>query len=188
MGPALTRLLAPAYPADPATTLPSSALAIGLLALVAGAAGILRDGERLFRALAVATALLLAAGLHVVWPAFGARYVAPAGELAAGLTPVARPCDDLVVLGPYRPSLVLYAGRPVAFVGRREHSRLAEIAARPGRLFVLTPEALLPEVPSAVAALPRLASRGGYVVLASGSAASPCSIGGGFTRGAQPDG
>ena len=174
MGPELTRLLAPAYPADPATTLPSSALGVGLLALAAGAAALLGDGGRLFRALAVVSALLLAVGLHVVWPAFSARFVAPAGELAAGLAPVVRPCDDLVVLGPYRPSLVLYAGRPLTFVGRREHSRLAEIAARPGRLFVLTPGALLPELPPAVAALPRLASRGGYVVLASGSGASPC--------------
>ena len=45
----------------------------------------------------------------------------------------------------YLLSLVLYAGRRVTFVGRREHERLGELATRPGRLLVVAPD-----TPSAV--------------------------------------
>jgi len=174
LGGAVNRALAAAYPADPTAGLPFSVLAVGVLAAAAGAAGWLADGRRLFLALATVTALLFAVALHVAWPAFSARFVAPAGDLAARLGPASRPCDDVVVMGPYRPSLVLYAGRPLIFVGREEHSRLAEIAARPGRLLVLTPAALVAGLPPAVAALPRLDARGGYVVLASPPPADSC--------------
>jgi 4-amino-4-deoxy-L-arabinose transferase-like glycosyltransferase len=173
-GPRLAPLLARAYPGDPGVGLPGSLAVAGVLAGIAGAAAVLRDADRLFATLATATALLLAVAVHVAWPAFDAGFVAPAGELARIAAPMARPCDDVVVVGPYRPSLLLYAGRPVSFVGRLEYSRLAEIAARPGRLFVLSPRGLLAELPPAVAALPTVAERGGYRLLASGSPAASC--------------
>jgi len=78
-----------------------------------------------------------------------------------------------VVIEPYRPSLAWYARRPVLFVSIRDASRLAEIAARPGRLLVLTPRHRLDELPAAVGALPTLDTRGGYVLLAS-PPAGPC--------------
>lgn len=174
LGPTAARLLAPAYPAAPDAALPIGVAALGLLALAAAAAGLLRDGARLFAVLAVITALLLVSGLHAVLPAFDARFVAPAGQLARAAAAAARPCDEIVAIEPYRPSLVWYAGRPVTFVGVRDVSRLAELAARPGRLFVLTPRARLPDLPPAVAALPPLEARGGYVLLASPVASGPC--------------
>ena len=174
LGPTLARLLAPAYPSAPDASLPAGVAVLGLLALAAGAAGCLRDGARLFVALSVVATLLLAWGLHAVLPVFDARFVAPAGQLARAAAAAARPCDEVVAIEPYRPSLAWYAGRPVTFVGVRDASRLAELAARPGRLFVLTPRGRLAELPAAVAALSPLASRGGYVLLASATGGEPC--------------
>jgi 4-amino-4-deoxy-L-arabinose transferase-like glycosyltransferase len=166
LGPTVGRLVALAYPAEPDTALPGSLAAVGVGALALGATAALSDGARLFRALAVLTAVWLALGLHVAWPAFDARFVAPAAHLARAVARLARSCDTLAVLGPYRPSLVFYARRPVVFVGRRATGRLAELAARPGRLLVLTPAALRPELPPPIDAWPPLAQRGGYVLVA----------------------
>jgi hypothetical protein len=65
----------------------------------------------------------------------------------------------------------------VTFVGGRRRGddpRLAELVARPGRLFVIAPAALVPALPGAVATLPVLEARGGYVLLASDPAARGC--------------
>ncbi|MBI3458058.1 MAG: glycosyltransferase family 39 protein [Candidatus Rokubacteria bacterium] len=167
LGPTLTRLLASTYPTDPGAALPRSVVAIGALVLAAGAAAGFRDGSRLLPALAVLTAALLALGLHAVLPAFSADFVAPPGELVRRALPAVGPCDTLVAFGPYRPSLLLAARRPITFIGVQEPSRLVGIAARPGRLFLLTPRGLLDRLPPALAALPRLDSRGGYLLLAS---------------------
>lgn len=173
IGPAAGRLLAPAYPAEAGARLPPSGLLLAALALAIAAAGGFAGGRRLFGVLAGLTAAFLAVGLHVVWPAFDARFVAPAGDLVRRVAPAVRACDDLVVLGPYRPSLAFYASRPVVFVAPLEHARLAEIAARPGRLFVVMP-ADLPGVPAAIAALPVLERRGGYLAVASAPGPGGC--------------
>lgn len=173
-GPTLTRLLASTYPTDPGAALPRSVVAIGALVLAAGAAAGFRDGGRLLPALAVLTAALLALGLHAVLPAFSADFVAPPGDLVRRALPAVGPCDALVAFGPYRPSLLLAARRPITFVGVQEPSRLVGIAARPGRLFLLTPRGLLDRLPPALAALPRLDSRGGYLLLASPPTDEPC--------------
>ena len=92
------------------------------------------------------------------WPSASSRPFPPSapsswrrrGELAARAARVARPCDTLAALGPYRPSLLFYARRPVTFVsGRayRDEARLAELAGRPGRLYVIAPAALAPTLP-----------------------------------------
>jgi 4-amino-4-deoxy-L-arabinose transferase-like glycosyltransferase len=163
----ITRLLAAAYPADPGAGLSGGVPVMGALALAMGAAALVRDGERLFSLLAVLSALFIAVGLHVVLPAFSAEFVAPAGRLVAGIAPALRPCDDLAAVGPYRPSLVFYARRPVQFVDLRHPDRLAALAAARGRLFVVAPRAAIPALPGPLAALPELDARGGYVVLAS---------------------
>jgi 4-amino-4-deoxy-L-arabinose transferase-like glycosyltransferase len=173
LGDTVGRLLAPAYPAEAGARLPGSILLLAALGLGTAAAGALPDGRRLFAALAVLTTAFLAVGLHVVWPAFDARFVAPAGELVRRVRATVRPCDELVVLGPYRPSLVLYAGRRVTFLGRREHERLGALAARPGRLVVVAPVALAGASP-ALAGLPVLDRRGGYVALASAPVPGGC--------------
>jgi 4-amino-4-deoxy-L-arabinose transferase-like glycosyltransferase len=173
LGDTVGRLLAPAYPADAGAGLPWSFLLLAALALGTAAAATLTDGRRLFVALAVLTTAFLAAGLHLVWPAFDARFVAPAGELVRRVRAGVRPCDELVVLGPYRPSLVLYAERRVTFVGRREHERLDALAAGPRRLVVVTPAALTGASP-ALAPLAVLDRRGGYVALASAPAPGDC--------------
>jgi hypothetical protein len=164
--------LAPAYPADPRAALPATVLVVAALALAIGGTAALRDGPARFRGLAVLTTLFLLVGLHAVLPAFSAEFVAPAGELARRAAERTRPCDDLVGFGPYRPSLVFYARRPMTFVDVRDRSRLAEIAARPGRLFLVTPRRLQEALPPALAALPTLETRGGYALLA--SAEGPC--------------
>src|SRR5262249_31609611 len=97
LGPTVARLLAPAYPAARDATLPGSLVVLGLLALAAGAAAALRDGARLFGALTIIAALLLAGGVHLAWPAFDARFVTPAGQLARAAGAIARPCDDVVL-------------------------------------------------------------------------------------------
>ncbi len=170
----VTALLAPAYPVSPVAALSPVVLGLGAVALGAGAAAGLRDGTRLFVVLTVLTTLLVTLGLHVVFPAFSAEFVAPAGSLVARAAPAIGPCDELVAFGPYRPSLLFYARRPVSFVGLREASRLAGLAARPGRLFVVAPRGALAALPPAVAALPVLDARGGYVLLASAAAGGPC--------------
>lgn len=174
MGSSVVRLLAPAYPADPEAALPVALFAVGGLALAAAAGASLREGTTLFRTLAIVTAALLVVGLHAALPAFSAEFVAPAGELVRRAALSAGPCDDLVAVGPYRPSLVFYARRPVAFVDRLAAGRLGEIAARPGRLFLLTPRALREALPPALATLPPVDARGGYLLLASLAATSPC--------------
>jgi hypothetical protein len=152
---------------------------VGVLALAIGATAALRDGRRTFVALAVLTGAWLTLGLHVALPAFSADFVAPPGQLVQRHVPDVRPCDDLVVFGPYRPSLVFYARRPVIFVDTPDRARLAEIAARPRRLFLLTPRAMLDRLPPSLAALPPLDGGGGYVLLASPPTSGPCPSGGG---------
>jgi 4-amino-4-deoxy-L-arabinose transferase-like glycosyltransferase len=180
LGPAeIVRLLAPAYPAAAGTALPATAPVVA--ALVAGAAAavlLVRDGGRLFTVLAALAALVLVIGFQATLPAFSAAFVAPAGQLASRAAGAARPCDTLLAIGPYRPSLLFYARRPVAFVGgksARDDARLAELAARPGRLFVIAPAAMTPTLPPPVATLPVVEARGGYVLLASRAAVPGCS-------------
>jgi 4-amino-4-deoxy-L-arabinose transferase-like glycosyltransferase len=173
----LERLLAPAYPAAAGAALPASGLVIA--ALVAGAGGLafVRDGARLFNALAVLTALVLAISLQVALPAFSAAFVAPAGELAARAARTARACDTLVALGPYRPSLLFYARRPVVFVspaGLQRDPGLGELTTRSGRLFVIAPAPLARALPPPLGPLSVIEARGGYVLLASDPPAQGC--------------
>jgi 4-amino-4-deoxy-L-arabinose transferase-like glycosyltransferase len=169
----LVRLLAPAYPAAAGARLPASALLVAGLVASAGGVALVRDGAVLFKALAALGALVLAIGFQVALPGFGAAFVAPAGELAARAGRAARPCDTIAAAGPYRPSLLFYARRPVTFLGRRDDGRLAELLARPGQLFVIAPAALAGALPG-VGALSVVETRGGYVLLASGAPARGC--------------
>jgi 4-amino-4-deoxy-L-arabinose transferase-like glycosyltransferase len=172
----LVRLLAPAYPAAATATLPITALLLAALVAAAGAAARIRDGGRLFQALAALSALVLAVGFQAALPAFSAHFVAPAGELASRAARAARPCDTLAAVGPYRPSLLFYARRPVTFLGggaQRAEARLAELAGRPGRLFVIAPAALAPALPPGPG-LTVVEARGGYVLLASRAVVPGC--------------
>jgi 4-amino-4-deoxy-L-arabinose transferase-like glycosyltransferase len=169
----LVRLLAPAYPAAAGASLPASALLVSALVAGAGGVALVRDGTRLFTTLAVLSGLVLAIGFQVALPAFSREFVAPAGELAARAARAAGPCDTLASVGPYRPSLLFYARRPVEFLGRQGDARLAELASLPGRLFVIAPAALVRTLPGA-AALSVLETRGGYVLLASDPTARGC--------------
>jgi 4-amino-4-deoxy-L-arabinose transferase-like glycosyltransferase len=171
------RLLAPAYPAAAGARLPASVPVIAGLVASVGAVALVREGDRLFKTLVVLSALVLAISFQIALPAFSAEFVAPAGELATRAARTARPCDTLAAVGPYRPSLLFYARRPVTFVGGRsgdDDARLAELAVRPGRLFVIAPAALVRTLPAALAALPVLEARGGYVLLASDASTPGC--------------
>jgi 4-amino-4-deoxy-L-arabinose transferase-like glycosyltransferase len=173
----LVRLLAPAYPAAAGATVSSSALVVAALVVGLGGTALVRQGSRLFKALVVLSALILAIGFQITLPAFSAEFVAPAGQLATRAARVARPCDTLAAVGPYRPSLLFYARRPVAFItgrGLDDDARLAELAIQPGRLFVIAPAALVRTLPAALAALPELEARGGYVLLASDDSTPAC--------------
>ena len=169
----VVRLLAVAYPADAGASLPASALVVAALIAGAGGVALVRDGARLFTALAATTALVLAIGFQIALPAFSREFVAPAGELAAQAARAAKSCDTLAAAGPYRPSLLFYARRPVEFLGRQGEARLAELGARPGRLFLIAPAALVRTLPGA-GGLSVLDSRGGYVLLASDAATRGC--------------
>jgi len=173
----VVRLLATAYPAPSGTALPASALVVAVLVASAGGLAFMRNGARLFNALAVLSALVLVLSLQAVLPAFSAEFVAPAGQLAARAARTARPCDTLVALGPYRPSLLFYARRPLIFVspaGRQRDPGLAELAAGPGRLFVIAPADLARALPPPVGLLSVLETRGGYVLLASDAPDQGC--------------
>jgi 4-amino-4-deoxy-L-arabinose transferase-like glycosyltransferase len=167
MGSTVARLLAPAYPADAGASLPPSVYVLGMLALAIGATAALRDAARLFSSLAILTTALLVVGLHVVFPGFSTEFLNPAGELIRTAARLARPCDRLVAVGPYRPSLIFYARRPVTFVGVHDRIWIATLAAAPGRLLVLVPRASVDRLPPALAGLRPLDTRGGYVLLAS---------------------
>jgi hypothetical protein len=56
----------------------------------------------------------------------------------------------------------------------RNEARLAELAGRPGRLFVITPATLTSTLPPPVSGLAVVETRGGYVLLASQTAAPGC--------------
>ena len=174
MGATLTRLLARAYPADPSARIPLEVFALAGLAWLAAGSAAIRDGAVLFRMLAAVTVAFLLVGLHGVLPALSREFVAPAGDLARRAAQSAAPCDALVAFGPYRPSLTFYARGPVAFVDVPDRARLAELAARPGRLFLVTPKAARNALPPALGALPVLEARGGYVLLASGRSGGSC--------------
>ncbi len=174
MGPTVGRLLASAYPAGAGAAPPASALALGAVALVAAGTGALYTGARLFPVLATLTAVLFTLGLHVALPAFSAEFVAPPGDLLRRAAPDTGPCDVLVVFGPYRPSLVFYARRPIVFVSARDPTRLVTIADRSGRLILLAPRTLLDRLPPAVADLATVDAAGGYVLLARPPAAARC--------------
>jgi 4-amino-4-deoxy-L-arabinose transferase-like glycosyltransferase len=87
----LVRALAAAYPGASGAALPVSALLIAVLLLGVGAAALIRDGGRLFRALAALSAVVLAIGFQSALPAFSAEFVAPAGDLAARAAGVSGP-------------------------------------------------------------------------------------------------
>jgi 4-amino-4-deoxy-L-arabinose transferase-like glycosyltransferase len=169
----LTPQLALAYPAEPTARLPVSVAVVGLVALAAGGAALTRDGARLFPVLAGLTAAMLGVGLHAALPAWSAAFVAPGADLARRAATVAGPCDTLVVLGPYRPSFVFYARRPIVFAGGRDVTRVGPLASRPGRLVVLTPRDRLDRLPATWSTLAVVESRGGYVLLASPAADCP---------------
>lgn len=173
-GPAVGRLLAPAYPATPDAALPSSVAAVGLLALGIAAAACVGDGARAFPALAVLTLGVLGVGLHVALPAFSAEFVTPPGALVRRALPSLRPCDTLVAFGPDRPSLVFYGGRPVTFVRVRDQARLAALAARADRIVVVAPRSFVGQLPPALAALPTLDAERGYVLLGRPLPERPC--------------
>jgi hypothetical protein len=183
-GPVAARLLAPAYPAAPGVVLPASVAVVGIVALALGAVATVGDGRRALAVLAILTGLMLAAGLHVALPAFSADFVAPPGEILRRHAPAMRPCDALVSFGPYRPSFLFYARRPLAFVDPRDPAPLDRLAARAARVLVLTPRALRDRLPPGLAALPALDTRGGYTLLAP-PANAPCPPGA-LAVGASP--
>jgi 4-amino-4-deoxy-L-arabinose transferase-like glycosyltransferase len=168
------RLLAPAYPADPQATLPAASVAIGLLAMAMATLALVRKPAPRFRSLTVLTLAFLAVGLHLAVPAFSRDFVAPAGDLARRAAALAAPCDEVVAFGPYRPSLLFYARRPLTFVDLPDRSRLAELAARPGRLLLVVPRAHIGLLPAAVGALPEVERQGGYALLQSAPSAPAC--------------
>jgi 4-amino-4-deoxy-L-arabinose transferase-like glycosyltransferase len=170
----IVRLLAATYPAAAGTRLPASALPAAALIASVGGLALLRDGARLFRILAALSLAVLLVGFQVILPAFSADFVRPAGELATRAGHAAQPCDTLAAIGPYRPSLLFYAGRPVVFVSRPDDPRLRELAAQPGRVFLIAPTTVLGALPAALAALPVQETRGGYALLASDPAARAC--------------
>jgi hypothetical protein len=174
LSPAVERLLVSAYPAEAGTTLPPSLVLLALLALGSASAAGIRDGDRLFPVLATLTAALFAVGLHAVLPAFSARFVAGPGELLRQAAPGLRACDALVALGPYRPSFLFYARRPLEFASLRDRAALGALSPGAGRLFLLTPRVLVPQLPPGLGALPAVDARGGYVLLASPTDARPC--------------
>ncbi len=166
-------LVATAYPAAPGATVPASVLGVAAaVGLVAGAA-LLRDGRRLFPVLGTLAAAGLAVSLHAVLPAFSAQFVRPGTELAARAGALATRCDAILSVGPYRPSFVFYARRPVGFFGANEAGWLVALAALPGRFFVLAPVGVARTLPPGLGIEP-IETRGGYVLLASGPAASGC--------------
>jgi len=150
------------------------AVVVGLLALGMAAMATVRDPDLRFRGLAVLTVAFLGVTLHVGVPAFSRDFVTPAGELARRAAALAAACDEVVAFGPYRPSLLFYARRPLTFVDLPDRSRLAEAAARPGRLFVVVPRAQLPLLPAAIGSLPEVERRGGYALLRSAPSAPGC--------------
>ena len=174
LGRTVAELLAPAYPADTQATMPGAAVVVGLLALGMAAMATVRDPDLRFRGLAVLTVAFLGVTLHVGVPAFSRDFVTPAGELARRAAALAAACDEVVAFGPYRPSLLFYARRPLTFVDLPDRSRLAEAAARPGRLFVVVPRAQLPLLPAAIGSLPEVERRGGYALLRSAPSAPGC--------------
>jgi 4-amino-4-deoxy-L-arabinose transferase-like glycosyltransferase len=173
----VVRLLAPAYPAAPSAALPAATLVVAALVAGIAATALVRDGDRLFTALATLSALVLLVGFQAALPAFSAEFVAPAGELAARAGHAARACDTLAAIGPYRPSLLFYARRPVTFIGGRDPrsgARLAELSGRPGRLFLIAPAQVAQALPPLASELSVLERRGGYVLLASGTEVPGC--------------
>jgi 4-amino-4-deoxy-L-arabinose transferase-like glycosyltransferase len=173
----LVRLLAPAYPAGANAALPATTLVIAGLVAGVAATALVRDGDRLFTTLAVLSALVLVVGFQLALPGFSAQFVAPAGELASRAAGSAGPCDTLVAVGPYRPSLLFYARRPMTFVGSRadqSEARLAELGERPGRLFVIAPATLAPTLTLPTSKLAVVETRGGYVLLASETVVPGC--------------
>jgi len=173
-GPTVVRLLARAYPSAPGTRLPLAVALVGGLVLVIATTARLRDGARLFQALGLFTTLLFGLGLHVGLPAVDAAFVASPSRLVARIAPTMRPCDEIVAFGPYRPSLLFYARRPVTFVDARDPARSTALRAPAGRLFVLAPTAIEDQLPPAAAQLARLDADGGYVILASPASDGPC--------------
>jgi 4-amino-4-deoxy-L-arabinose transferase-like glycosyltransferase len=169
----LVRVLAPAYPAAPDARLPTSALVVALLVASGAGVALVQDGRRLFKALAVLSVLVLVIGFQQAFPVFSAEFVAPAGALAARAAQASRRCDTLAALGPYRPSLLFYARRPVTFLGRFDDGRLGELATQPGRLFVIAPATLVSTLVPA-GGLSVLETRGGYTLLASDAAVPGC--------------
>jgi 4-amino-4-deoxy-L-arabinose transferase-like glycosyltransferase len=174
LGQRVAGWLARAYPAAPDASLPVSTVLVAGLVLAIGAAAAVRDGARLFVALAALTAALLAVGFHVALPRFSDTYVAPAAHLIQQAAAAARPCDDLVVLGPDRPSLVFYARQPVTFAKVEEAATLDAVIRPSGRLFLVVPRAGLDRLPPALAGLPAVDARGGYALLVSAGAGRPC--------------
>jgi 4-amino-4-deoxy-L-arabinose transferase-like glycosyltransferase len=174
MGSTVARLLAPVYPAGPGATLPGATVGVGLLLLAVALVAAIREPVTSFRLLALLTVALLGVGVYAVLPGFSATFVSPVAELARRAAREAGVCDEVVAFGPYRPSLLFYARRPLTFVDLPDRSRLAEAAARPGRLVLLVPQAHLPLLPAAVAALPVVETRGGYVLLRSAPAEPGC--------------
>jgi 4-amino-4-deoxy-L-arabinose transferase-like glycosyltransferase len=169
------RLLAGTYPAAAEATLPGAAIAAGLLALAVAALAAWRPASPPLAVLAVLTILFLTVGIHAVAPAFSDEFVLPAGALAHEAATATSPCDEIVAFGPYRPSLLFYARRRLTFVDLPDRWRLAEVAAHPGRLHVITPRSQLPLLEGPPGPPPSVSTRGGYALVRSAVALPGCS-------------
>ena len=176
----VVRLLAPAYPAAAGATLPASALVVAALTAGAGAGALVRDGQRLFRMLAVLATVVLAIGFQTTLPSVqrGVRR-ARGGARGAGRPHRARlrharrgrslPAEPALLRaaagdlhqrsgqwGPPGRRAPRGAGRPARTALRHRAGRARARA------------------PAAIGALPVVETRGGYVLLASDAAATGC--------------
>jgi 4-amino-4-deoxy-L-arabinose transferase-like glycosyltransferase len=113
----------------------------------------------------IGTLLLLL--IHLTLPRFSHYFIEPPQQLAyaAGLN--LAPEERLILYGPPRPSLIFYAKRKAILIRPGEEEMMRSHVRQAGRIMIVMPTRLKPNLPTETAGYVTLLERYGYSLLAS---------------------
>ena len=163
--------IAKEFPMAPLVDIGQSPLMLAAV-LIFGAAAIgyfgLSDDRRAgaFWAAGAAIGSVLLILIHLTLPRFSHYFIEPPQQLAytAGLN--LAPEERLILYGPSRPSLLFYAKRRAMVVRPGEEETLRVQVRQPGKIMIVMPTRLKPNLPAETAGYVTLLERYGYSLLA----------------------
>jgi 4-amino-4-deoxy-L-arabinose transferase-like glycosyltransferase len=164
--------IAKEFPMAPLVDIGQSPLVLAGV-LIAGAAAVgyfgLSDDRRAgaFWAAGAAIGSVLLVIIHLTLPRFSYYFIEPAQQLAYTAGVNLAPDERLILYGPPRPSLLFYAKRKAILIRPGEEETMRSQFKQAGRIMIVMPTRLRPNLPAESAGYVTLLERYGYSLLAS---------------------